>query len=206
MDKQEAFRLLNLAPDPPPTTEQIKHAYKELARKYHPDHNTDKVAHDIFIAIDNAYKMLMSGKSRTSAPKPPAPAEPPPPPPQPPPHSRLSQAQYDFCKETIRAFVEPAQNAELVEHVRLAQLRQICLKNGIAVEYINRMSQRPTKKNKAQLFTDIKRLPRYIEYASMSYAQLVTLCKERDLPVTIKRKPGGTMPMSIPELALTLMA
>ncbi len=36
---------------------EIKHAYKNLARKYHPDKNKDKEAEDRFIELNRAYEV-----------------------------------------------------------------------------------------------------------------------------------------------------
>ena len=38
--------------------EQIKEQYRKLAKKYHPDVNTDKVAKDLFKEINNAKDFL----------------------------------------------------------------------------------------------------------------------------------------------------
>lgn len=56
MDKDEAYRLLNLSSGA--SLDDIKHSYKELSRKYHPDHNSDQVAHEMFILIKKAYDYL----------------------------------------------------------------------------------------------------------------------------------------------------
>ena len=45
--------------------DEIKRAYKELAKKYHPDLNKNKGAEDKFKEINEAYKVLGDEKSRT---------------------------------------------------------------------------------------------------------------------------------------------
>lgn len=43
---------------------EIKHAYKNLARKYHPDKNKDKEAEDRFIELNRAYELLSDPDKR----------------------------------------------------------------------------------------------------------------------------------------------
>lgn len=43
---------------------EIKRAYKNLARKYHPDKNKDSDSEDMFIAINKAYDLLMDPERR----------------------------------------------------------------------------------------------------------------------------------------------
>lgn len=47
------------------TSDDIKKAYRVLAKKYHPDVNTKSNASDIFNAISEAYEVLSDPKSRT---------------------------------------------------------------------------------------------------------------------------------------------
>ena len=56
MDKDEACRLLNLSSSA--SLDDIRHSYMELSRKYHPDHNSDHIAHEMFILIKKAYDYL----------------------------------------------------------------------------------------------------------------------------------------------------
>ena len=57
MDRVEACRILNLTLDA--SNSDIRSSFLELSKKYHPDHNQDQVAHDMFILIDKAYRFLM---------------------------------------------------------------------------------------------------------------------------------------------------
>jgi curved DNA-binding protein CbpA len=57
MDKY--YQILNLKPGA--SQLQIKNAYRELARKYHPDVSPSPDAHDRFIEIAEAYEALKNG-------------------------------------------------------------------------------------------------------------------------------------------------
>lgn len=46
------------------TQDQIKHAYRDLALKYHPDRNQDKAAHEKFKEINEAYAVLGDAEKR----------------------------------------------------------------------------------------------------------------------------------------------
>lgn len=48
------------------TLEEIKRAYKTLARKYHPDVNKDPKAHDKFTEVSEAYAVLSDSKKRAA--------------------------------------------------------------------------------------------------------------------------------------------
>lgn len=89
------------------TQEEIKRAYRRLAKKYHPDHNKQKDAEDRFKAINRAYQVLgnpgrrqiydqiLRGSSQGRAAGPSSSASAgaqPPPPPKPPPSSAGTQA------------------------------------------------------------------------------------------------------------------
>ncbi|WP_309684091.1 DnaJ domain-containing protein [Polaromonas sp.] len=56
------YRVIGLARDATP--EQIKHAYRRLARKYHPDVSTEKNAEAHFKALAQAYEVLGAPASR----------------------------------------------------------------------------------------------------------------------------------------------
>ncbi len=84
--------------------DQIKKAYKSLAKKYHPDVNKDAGATELFLAVTEAYEILSDPAekmrydggiySRRTRPRP----EPPKPPPEPPkkePHNEPSADQVD---------------------------------------------------------------------------------------------------------------
>jgi curved DNA-binding protein CbpA len=50
------YGLLGLAPDA--GTDEIRHAYRRLASRYHPDHNPRAADADRFIALTRAYEVL----------------------------------------------------------------------------------------------------------------------------------------------------
>lgn len=54
---KDYFKILNLTP--PASEESIKQAYRELAKKYHPDVNHTREAHDRFVEISEAYEFLI---------------------------------------------------------------------------------------------------------------------------------------------------
>ncbi len=59
---KEFFEILELSRNA--TKEDIKNAYRRLAKKYHPDINHSKNAQDKFIAITEAYEFLMNHEVR----------------------------------------------------------------------------------------------------------------------------------------------
>lgn len=63
MMEKDYYELLGVAPDA--SEEEIKAAYRRLAKKYHPDHNQDdKEAEQKFKEISKAYKVLSDPKQR----------------------------------------------------------------------------------------------------------------------------------------------
>ena len=56
MSKPDLYQILELSPQATP--EDIKRAYRRLARQYHPDHNPDPEQNKIFMHIQNAYEVL----------------------------------------------------------------------------------------------------------------------------------------------------
>lgn len=55
--KKDYFEILNLKP--PANEEEIKQAYRNLAKKFHPDVNPDPDAHQRFLEISEAYEYLL---------------------------------------------------------------------------------------------------------------------------------------------------
>src|SRR5258707_2120633 len=63
MAKEDFYKILGVKRDAKP--EEIKSAYRKLARKYHPDVNPgDKSAEDKFKDISEAYEILSDAKKR----------------------------------------------------------------------------------------------------------------------------------------------
>ena len=58
----ELYRLLSVSPDA--TQQQIKSAYRSLAKQWHPDVNADPAASQIFSALADAYDVLSDAGSR----------------------------------------------------------------------------------------------------------------------------------------------
>lgn len=56
------YRILELPPGA--SDEQVKKAYRRLARKYHPDVNDSPNAQEKFQQVEEAYRMITSGKHR----------------------------------------------------------------------------------------------------------------------------------------------
>lgn len=50
------YKILNVSSNA--TVEEIKKSYRKLALEFHPDKNKSSNAHDIFISINQAYKIL----------------------------------------------------------------------------------------------------------------------------------------------------
>ncbi len=59
------YRILELSPGA--SKAEVKKAYRRLARKYHPDVNRSPEAHQKFQMIEEAYRMIQSGKANTTA-------------------------------------------------------------------------------------------------------------------------------------------
>ena len=64
MKFKDYYRILGVASDA--TDDQIKTAYRKLARKFHPDVNKDKGAQDRFIEIGEAYEALGDAQKRAA--------------------------------------------------------------------------------------------------------------------------------------------
>ncbi len=58
--KKDYYKILGI--DPSSSKSEIKAAYRKLAKKYHPDRNKSKEAHEIFINVNEAYAYLIDDK------------------------------------------------------------------------------------------------------------------------------------------------
>ena len=61
-DALEYYRILNISPNA--GFDEIKHSYRELAKRWHPDYNKDKNTTDIFQQLSVAYETLSDEKNR----------------------------------------------------------------------------------------------------------------------------------------------
>lgn len=59
----ENYEILGI--DKNASIDEIKRAYKQLAKKYHPDYNKNPNANEKFIEINKAYKEVLNPKART---------------------------------------------------------------------------------------------------------------------------------------------
>jgi curved DNA-binding protein CbpA len=60
MKTGDPYKILGIKPQASP--QEIRRAYRSLAKKYHPDKNKDAGAQEKFLAIQSAYEQLLSGK------------------------------------------------------------------------------------------------------------------------------------------------
>lgn len=197
MDRYEACRILNLTPDA--TIEQIKQSYHELSKKYHPDHNQDRIAHDIFIMFDKAYKYLLdddipASKSITTNSAPNSRSVP---------NPTMNKDSFNHMFEEFMGQLG-GHNFDL-DDCKLTSMQNICTKHQINIKCISSTSHRPINKTKDQLFRDIVKLPQYQELKTKQYDQLTSIAQEKHLSVT-KTKNNKIIPLSILELILGIIS
>ena len=74
-DLSECYRILELTPQA--TLEEIKSAYRQLVKRYHPDRNPgDRQAAERFIQINQAYETLLEAGEREALGQPTQPPDP----------------------------------------------------------------------------------------------------------------------------------
>src|SRR5665213_300727 len=59
---KDYYKILSI--DHTANSDEIKKAYRKLALQYHPDINTDSVAADLFVQINEAYRILSNEDSK----------------------------------------------------------------------------------------------------------------------------------------------
>jgi DnaJ-class molecular chaperone len=62
MKRATYYNILGLTPGS--SKEEIRSSFRKLALRYHPDRNPANSAHTVFIAIQNAYQVLIDEKTR----------------------------------------------------------------------------------------------------------------------------------------------
>ena len=198
MDRQEAYRLLNL--EPTSTIDDVKHAYCELVKKYHPDHNPDQIAHNMFILLDQAYKVLINLTSeQKGSPTQHAPTNPPTQAPKQRTQVDLDRIISDFCGGCN---LQP--KPELTG-CRLSQLQNVCQLNHINLKQVSSRTQRPINKTKSELFDEIKKLPLYTQLQKKTYEQLTDMCTEQSIPIIDQNSSKRPIPKSVLELIIDLI-
>ena len=202
MDRAEACRILNLPSDRELLPDEIAHSYRELAKKYHPDHNRDGIAHEMFVRIGEAHDLL-TGRAKDK-PKPHPAAAPRAP------TSATSDA--DAFRRQAREFFEEQYNAvegllkrdQTLSNVRLPDLQDVCRRVGVCIDKLSDATHRPVRRTKNELFILIRRLPGYQILKKRSYDELVAMCEERHIPVTVKNMDRDVR-KSVEELIVSLL-
>lgn len=196
MNNTEAYHLLNLSPTA--SSDEIKHSFLELSKKYHPDHNTDHVAHEIFIMIKKAYDYLTSKDSH----------EPPKYTPKPTPNNSNAS---DNIKEYLSDLGILFGSSPIgLKDVKMATVNAICNKYNIKTTCLSKNTQKPIKKTKCELYIEIKKLPKFTELQQKSYSQIMSLCKERNISNVRSKQNKFNLttytPKSLLELFMEIMA
>lgn len=199
MNREEACRILNLTLGA--SKKDIRTSFLELSKKYHPDHNQDHVAHDMFIMIDKAYRFLMGEETPQ-----PQPQQTPQPQPQqtsqPQPQQTQNSQGIDMSKmkDILDQIQSTFHNFDL-DCVGLQDLQNIANRNNIVLTHLSTRTHRPIKKTKNELFYEIKKLAEFQRLYRLSYDQLVSLCESNHMPIVNKRKQHK----SVIELVIDLL-
>lgn len=123
---RDYYQVLELPPDF--TIDELKQAYRRLAKKYHPDINKSRNAHEKFIEINEAYEVLLhqiTYASNTQATQP------------------AGQTQYDY-EEFIREVREAAQRQARMRYQKFARQHEAFRESGLydlnlALKYFGRI-------------------------------------------------------------------
>lgn len=183
MNILEAYRILNLKSDS--SIDMVRQSYLELSKKYHPDHNSDQIAHDMFVRIKEAYDYINNSPAQS-------PTQP-----------DLWQSPLRPMSEGVVNFMRDLQDtmghSPGLDKIKLATLQALCGKNHIDIYCLSPATQKPIKKTKGQLYSQIKKLPYFCELNKKSYDQLVEMCQEKNLEI------AKTDRKSVLELIIAIM-
>lgn len=185
MNRAEALRLLNL--DSTATIADVRTAYHELSKKYHPDKNKDGVAHEVFIMIKKAHDYLSDSEIPTgrpgtpgktaerSAQKPEQKAVP-----------KVSKVSK-VMDETLRKMDSSKYLHSLSDlPIRMEKMHEVCKKIGIDIMKISSTSHRPVKRTKAELWTSLVKTQAFKDLHVHSYGKLVELCEQKKIATNDK--------------------
>jgi hypothetical protein len=184
MNRAEALRLLNLD-DASASQDNIKIAYHELSKKYHPDKNKDGVSHEIFIMIKKAHDFLLEApepeKAQTQAPQTHAKA-------QAPQTTQATQAPTHDTQKVLDEFLRKINSASYVNSlknlpIRIIKLQDACKKLGIDIMKISTSSHRPIKKTKDDLWSNMVKTQEFKKLYTHSYDKLVQLCEDKKISI-----------------------
>ena len=205
MNITEAYNLLNLSPTA--SSDEIRHSFLELSKKYHPDHNTDHVAHEIFIMIKKAYTLIsheksndyMTSKNSQEPPKS-----------TPKPTSNNSNTSDNIKKYFSDLNILFGSSPIGLKDVKMTTINVICDKYNIKTKCLSKNTLKPIKKTKCELYIEIEKLQRFKELQQLSYSQLMSLCKEKNISnVRSKQNKLNSItytPKSLLELFMEIIA
>jgi DnaJ-class molecular chaperone len=186
MDRDKALKLLNLQNNA--TLSDVKNAFHELSKKYHPDKNPDGIAHEAFILIQQAYQRLISEEvpysTETKKNEP---------------HSTETK-KNDFIPQEWREMFGPQINIFLYKRVKLAQVQKICNKYKINLMTISSNTHKPIRKTKEELLRSIIKLPQYLRLSKMNYDQLTNLCQQHNISINDAKDKSKSLEEMIMDL------
>jgi curved DNA-binding protein CbpA len=190
MDRPEALKILNLTENA--TIDDIKSAYRELSKKYHPDKNHDGVSQHIFIIINDAYTYLtdndkyvkQKGNNNTN-------------------NDKFGGCQFNEPKQSVFDNITTKYN---LKNVALEKIQNICTKNNIKLIRISINSHKPIKKTKEELIVSIIKLRTFRNLFDCGYEKLVEQCNQHNISINNQQnKPRNMEELIIDIMLLTLV-